>query len=198
MKDKRVIGYFAAGLLTAAALYGIYVLVHPMTGGDDEPIVVAGGSLDIGSINGWKKDPQDSTGYTALHKHTKRKVSVGLIGADGAPVSPVLPAGPTHLEIAYCKDLNCDPDKPDDKITVKTKSDGTRLTLSSSITNKDNKIGDEADAADASGSTTISHQPHEWHVTRIRDIIHGKDYTVHTGICQIVLIYHCNNSGHCQ
>src|ERR1035437_191572 len=199
MKDKRVIGYFAAGLLTAAALYGIYVLVHPMTVGDDEPIVVAGGSLDIGSINGWEKDPKDS--YVANAKHRNRKVTGGVIMYnDGVPRSQPLSGGPIKFEIAYCPaphpgDKCADPNKPDDKITISTYPDTTHLSVSN--TNKYHKMGDEADAANAAKSTTISHQP-DWKVNRIRDVVHNnKDYPCVTGPCSVVLIYHCDNTGHC-
>src|ERR1035437_4390416 len=52
-------GSIAVGFLIAVALGGIYVLVvgpgKPV--GDDDPIVVAGGSFEIGSLKGFNKDP---------------------------------------------------------------------------------------------------------------------------------------------
>ena len=198
MTDKRSIGIFAAGLLTAAALYGIYVWFHPMTGGDDEPIVVAGGSLDLESLNGWKKDPQDPSGYTAIHNHTKRRVTIGSIGYNnGAPVTKPLPAGRTKLELAYCSGP-CDPNIPDDKVTVWTEASGNKLRVTN--TNQNHKMGDEADAAAAAGSTTISHLPLDWHVVRIRDVVQvpNVDYVPADPRCHIVLIYHCDHSGQCQ
>jgi hypothetical protein len=194
--------FFVAGFVVAALLAGVYILrkgpIQPFAGGDDEPIVVAGGSLDLASLNGWKKETPPPAGYpyTAIQKHTKRQLTIGLIVYNnGAPVVQPLPAGQMKLEIAYCNGVCSDLNNPDDKVTVWTDANGNKLRVSN--TNSQHQIGDEADAATASGSTTISHQP-DWKVNRIRDVVHSADYPCANFKCQIVLVYHCDNSGHCQ
>src|ERR1035441_5675914 len=108
MKDKRVVGYFVAGLLTAAALCGIYVWIkgpvhfgpHWKTRtGDDDPIIVAGGSLDISSRVGFA---QDNPGQ-AHHKEPGRKLTgIVVIYNGGNDVANLSVKGPTTVAFAYC------------------------------------------------------------------------------------------------
>ena len=196
--------FFVAGFVVAALLAGIYVWrkgpIKPFAGGDDEPIVVAGGSLDFASLNGWKKDTNDPNGYTAIHKHPKRTVTIGLIvyNNNGAPVVQQLPAGHMELEIAYCNGTGaCNLNNPDDKVIIRTDSDGSHLRVINN--NSQHKIGEEADDADAHHSTTISHQP-DFKIHQIRDVVNNPNQPYHCDNfkCQIVLVHYCNNSGNCQ
>ena len=195
MKDKRVVVFFAAGFLIAAALGGIYFLIEdikPMSG-DDDRVVVAGGSLVIGSQFGWKQDPQDP--FVANHKHQKRKVTGGvIIFNDGQPHYHSWTGGRIEFEIAYCNGICADVNNPDDKVTIKTDPDATHLRVFN--TNRYHKLGDEAQAAP--DPTTINHQP-DWRVNRIRDVVNNnKDYKCDNGKCSVLPLYHCGVIGDCQ
>src|ERR1039457_1836670 len=125
MKDKRVVVFFAAGFLIAAALGGIYFLIedNKPRSGDDDRVVVAGGSFNIQSLYGFEKE----TPLIAIHKHKKRTVTGGDIIIDGKPLPPgSWPVGRIKFEIAYCASA-CNPDTPDDKITIWTEPDATHL-----------------------------------------------------------------------
>src|SRR5664279_3619965 len=125
MKDKRVIGYFAAGFLIAVALGGIYVLVKgpigPMSG-DDDRVIVAGGSLRLDSRHRFIRDPQDK--QRAIHIHPWRTVAaVEVFYWDGKLAHADLPGGPVKVEIDYCKGANftcANPNIPDDVVTLET------------------------------------------------------------------------------
>ena len=184
MKDKRTIVSFVLGFVVAALPAGIYGWQKGIfRANDDEPIVVAGGSLDITSVNGWGKNPNSNT---ANHNHTKSTInSIEILYG-----YEKLPGGRVELEIAYCPGVCANVNNPDDKVTIKTDADGTHLTISNS--NPQHKMGDEG------GSTTISHQPPNWKVNRIRDVVNSRDYACDSGKCQVRLNYHCDNPGHCQ
>jgi hypothetical protein len=191
--------FFVAGFVVAALLAGTYAWQKGLfRANDDEPIVVAGGSLDFASLNGWKQDKTDPTGRTAIHNHTNRKLSIGLIVYnEGGPHVKLLPAGQMKLEIAYCMNVTCNPDSPDDKVTVSTDANGNKLSVSN--TNSQHKIGEEADKATANNSTTISHQfQPDFKIKQIKNVNSADNpYGCDNGKCEIVLVYHCDNSGHC-
>ena len=192
MKDKRVVVFFAAGFLIAAALGGIYFLIedNKPRSGDDDRVVVAGGSLVIGSQFGFKRD----TATVAIHKHKKRKVTGGDIIIDGVPLLPgSWPVGPIQFEIAYCAG-NCNPDKPDDKITILTDSDATHLRASN--TNSAHGLGDEA--ATAPDPKKIIHEPKEGKVKQIKDVLNNHTYPCTNGLCSVLPTYHCDVIGDCQ
>jgi hypothetical protein len=189
MKDKRVIGYFAAGLLTAAALYGIYILVHPMAGGDDEPIVVAGGSFEIGSRYGFV----NVDAHHASHKHKGRGVTrIDILYNDKTK-------GPGYKEFdAKQGDMTVgieyvpkDSSKPHDTVTFSTDKGGNSLAISNAP--KCPGIGDEVDA----NSTTIVHQPDGTvgQITvsgsKLDPTPDPKGYPCDNGKCQVVVHYFC-------
>jgi hypothetical protein len=187
-------GYFAAGLLTMAALGGTFVLVKDIhrTSGDDDRVIVAGGSLTIGSQYGWVKD----TSFVANHKHKRRTVTGGVIlYNDGGPRYQNWSGGPIEFEIAYCNGTCSNVNIPDDKVTIKTDADAKHLRVFN--TNQDHKLGDEADAAAAAGSTSFDHQP-DWKVNRIRDVVNHIDYKCDNGKCSVFPLYHCGLFGNCQ
>jgi len=193
--------FFVAGFVVATSLAGTYAWHKGLfRANDDEPIVVAGGSLDFASLNGWQKDKTDLTGRTAIHNHTNRKLTIGLIAYNnGTPAVKLLPAGQMKLEIAYCVNGTCNPNTPDDKVTVWTDSNGKKLSVSN--TNPLHKIGEEADDATAHSSTTISHQYQpDFKINQIKDVINNPNNPYHcdNGKCEIVLVYHCDNSGNCK
>jgi hypothetical protein len=205
MKDKRVVVSFAAGVVVAAALGGIYFLVediHPTashlvedihpTASDDDRVVVAGGSLEIQSLNGCARNTNGT--YTAIHIDKNRIVTGGNIIIDGKPLPPgSWPVGPIKFEIAYCAGA-CKPNTPDDLITVETDSNGKRLRFTN--TNLAHKLGDEAAAAP--DPKNIVHQPDTGKVMRIRDVLSNKNYPCTNGLCSILATYHCDVKGDCK
>src|ERR1035437_1645552 len=104
MKDKRVIGFFV-GLLVAAALGGIYVLVKgpigPMSG-DDDRVVVAGGSLKILSFYGFETDSAGNR-WRANHIHQNRIVNrLEIEYNDQGPLREQFDVkGPVMVDIEY-------------------------------------------------------------------------------------------------
>src|ERR1017187_973560 len=104
MKDKRVVGYFVAGLLTAAALCGIYVWIKgpvhlgpdwKTLTGDDDPIIVAGGSLDIRSKVGFAKDSPPKA-----HHSDKNRTLTKILIVDKGGLHGLAVAGPTTIDFA--------------------------------------------------------------------------------------------------
>ena len=180
MQDTtRVMGYFAAGLLTAAALYGIYALVSAVfhnkaASGDDDPIIVAGGSLDISSRVGFAKDDKGK----AHHLDKGRKLTgVVVIYNGGNDVANVGAGKKPAVAFAYCY-AKCPPSGADDTITFK--ADPSNLSVANSL----KTIGDEAD-----GKQQFTHQPTTGTLSKIT--VNNTDYPCGPKgtICMAVMVY---------
>ena len=198
MKDKRVVVFFAAGFLIAAALGGIYFLIEdikPMSG-DDDRVVVAGGSLKISSVYGFDLEPNDH--QTANHRHKGRTVNRLEIWSDdnAARTDQFSVSGQVDVEFEYCPDDCSDSSKTHDHVKI-TAPSGKKLKVSNSDTI--HPIGDEANL----NPLLIDHQPNQpgppkqGTVTQIK--ISGKlDHTPQpsyacaaNGKCHVVLHYWC-------
>ena len=196
MKDKRVVGIFGAGFLIAAALGGIYFWVediHPMSG-DDDRVVVAGGSLKIGSVYGF--DPDLSDPQKANHKHKGRTVNRLEIWTDdnAARTDQFYVSGQVDVDIEYCPDAACLASSKNDHVTL-TAPGGKKLKVSN--TDTIHPIGDEAKL----NPLLIDHRPSQGRVKQI--VISGKlDHTPQpsyacaaSGKCHVVLHYWCPTDG---
>ena len=184
--STRNVAYFAAGVLAAAALYGIYVKLAgrgSMTS-DDDPIVVAGGSLNIDSTFGFQRDDK----YNAHHAHPTRKlIGVGVYYNEGTNTKPQpILNGATTIEFAFCPSIGgCanGVNHPDDKITLKTNSGGQQLTVSNTQ-GTTYGIGDEAQAS----PLHIMHQPPDRRVWQIT--VNGAPYGCFNATpCMVGMIY---------
>ena len=180
MKDKRVVGYFVAGLLTAAALCGIYVWIkgpvhfgpHWKTlTGDDDPIIVAGGSLDIRSKVGFARDSSKPAHHL---DNNRRMIGVLIVHKGGLDYQAV--TEPTTVDFAYCQNA-CG--SSDDTITF-TANPGELL-----VSNARGTIGDEA-----GGNSHFSHQPPNWTLNQIT--VASKPYFCGKkgDPCLAIMVYH--------
>jgi hypothetical protein len=195
--------FFVAGFVVAALLAGVYILrkgpIQPFAGGDDEPIVVAGGSFEVGSHNGFAKDPQDPK--KADHQDKGRNVTRIDVLYNDATTGPgyqeflVDKGGDIRVDIDY---VPKDTPKPHDTVTFTTQNGGKEL----GITNCSGcpPIGGEVNSA----STTIVHQPPDGTVGQIT--VSGKfnpapapanagPFSCVNGKCQVVLHYWCKSGG---
>ena len=210
MKDKRVVVSFAAGVVVAAALGGIYFwfqdvrptashlaeVIRP-TAGDDDRVVVAGGSLKISSDYGFDMDnPNDH--QTANHRDKGRTVNRLEIWSDNnaARTDQFFPSGQVDVDFEYCPDDCSDGSKTHDHVTI-TAPKGKKLKVSNS--EGVHPIGDEAHL----NPLLIDHQPNQpgppkqGTVTQIK--ISGKlDHTPQPsyacaadGKCHVALHYWC-------
>src|ERR1017187_6210775 len=193
----KVVGVFVAGLLTVAALYGIYVWHRGPSrpGGDDDPIIVAGGSMHIGSLYGFDQDSTlDPHGHhpQANHKHKTRYLNrVEVLYNNPKPAKPAdPPEGPAYadvpvkrpvtIEIVYhCSDPSKCGTEPDDTVVFRTDPSGQNLSVKNS--SGTNPIGDEV----PNGSTPLKHQPDTRTVTKIT--VNSNPYLCDNGKCQVVL-----------
>jgi hypothetical protein len=168
MKDKRVVVSFAAGVVVAAALGGIYFwfqdvrptashlaeVIRP-TAGDDDRVVVAGGSLKISSDYGFDMDnPNDH--QTANHRDKGRTVNRLEIWSDNnaARTDQFFPSGQVDVDFEYCPDDCSDGSKKHDHVTI-TAPGGKKLKVSNS--DGVHPIGDEAHL----NPLLIDHQPNQ-------------------------------------
>ena len=195
--------FFVAGFVVAALLAGIYVWrkspMKPFSGGDDEPIVVAGGSLEIGSRNGF--DPDAGGDLNKAH-HTQKHRSVNRVevlynnpdkpGQDGGPAyTEIIPSQPqlVMIDITYCK--NKCASTPDDTVTFNT--DGNSQNLGVSNSDKNRPIGKINP-----GSKKVKHVEANWQVNQISVTVGSSpktDYPCDNGKCQVVLHYYCPTLG---
>jgi hypothetical protein len=198
-KENPVIGYLA-GFLIAAALGGAYILLVGPIGpsrptGDDDPIVVAGGSLKIGSRFGF--DPDLSDHQKATHKDKNRTVRRLEIECDasGQRCDEFYVSGKVNVDIEYCPDDCKDTTKKPDIVTFNSPN-GKKLTVSNSDTS--HPIGDEAKL----NSNLIDHQPNQPNQGRVKQIIVSGDldhtpdpsYPCKGGLCKVTLHYWCGSN----
>jgi hypothetical protein len=181
MLDKRVVGFFVAGLLTAAAAYAIYAHVWDRSG-DDDPIVVAGGSLEIGSRYGFDPDPGSHNNANHSYKSSVLNHITVLYNAAGVPAyDDFSVTGQVQVDIAYkCKGTCAG--TPDDTVTFHTDANGKNLTISSKY-----PIGPTNP-----GTKQLTHPKADWTVNQITVTGHPS-YPCYSGKCQVVLRYVCGS-----
>jgi hypothetical protein len=165
------------------------------TSGDDDPIIVSGGSLDITSTVGFQQ--YDNVPYQANHLHTRRKlVSVDVRYGAGAAQFDTIYAnsinGPIDITVNYCQDMPCTNTSPQEQVIFRVNGGHNNLFISNQ--GGPSGIGTEADG----GKRNIHHMPDTWHVIRIDVAPISRSYQCVGGICGMVLHYYCGNSGHCQ
>ena len=106
-------------------------------GGDDEPVVVAGGSTYIGTPSGHRFDP-DSTGRLVHSDPNRYVTSVEVIDKDDNPLTPVPTFNnqPVTIDITYCRigTGHACVSGTSETVTLKTVTLGQGLTISSDRT----------------------------------------------------------------
>jgi|ERR1035437_5474104 hypothetical protein len=201
MMERPVVVFFAGFLIAAVlGLGGVYVWRQTHSGprptGDDDPIVVAGGSLKIGSRYGFELD--SSSHQKANHKHKGRTVDrIEIWSDDNAPrTDQFFASGRVDVDIEYCPDLCVDSGQKHDHVTF-TAPNGKKLMVSSDTSHP---IGDEANL----NPILIDHQPNQPNQGRVKQIVvSGKlDHTplpfypcAANGKCHVVLHYGCPTTG---
>ena len=200
MKERPVVVFFAGFLIAAVlGLGGVYVWRQTHSGprptGDDDPIVVAGGSFEIGSLRGF--DPALGIDHRrANHIDTTRvlnRVEVlynkpASAGDDGGPAyAEIIPDSqhPVKIAFAYCPN-KCANATPDDTITFTADSDHKNLAVSNGDQN--HPIGNIP-----AKSKRFRHGQN-WQVNGISVTVGTSpktDYLCDNGKCQVVLHYNC-------
>ena len=173
---NRTTTYIATGLLAAIA-GGVIAYFLATKANDDDPIIMAGGSLHVyshGGFNGKKG--------TAVHNQPNKYVTeVDLIAGDPLKYySKPFSHQQVTISMAYCQ--TC---PTPDNVTFQTDSNGQNLTLTDAV----GTIGDEANQ----GKHEIVHQPEQGQIQKIT--LAGQDYTCVTGHCYLI-IHYCKNSNY--
>ena len=197
MQDRRP--SFAQNLWTAVSILAVVVTLYTaynvVTGGwrvlprikttasDDDVIIVVGGSLEIFSRKGFKKDGGNKKGVS----HGPGSAALTDIcvfysdNNDTVDCNPV--SGPQSIALTYCPTSLC---ISNDTVTFSV-DNNDRKPLKITNTSEDYGIGDEATAT---GKNVLHHQPPDWHVftVTLRGSI-GITYTCPNG-CRVELGYH--------
>ena len=194
---------FLGGLVLAALGFGAYLLFVDIRSGDDDPIVVAGGSLRIGARKGFEQNAKSTR--QADHKHKKRVLEHIQVlynpGPMGGPALADLVFGKAvTVVIDYCNPNNVDClTSPDDVVTFATDASGQNLNVISST-----GLGP---GAEIDGNGQITHLPANFLIKQF--VITGVTATdtpslcersictfpCSDGKCSATLFYHCNLSG---
>ncbi|HXS95504.1 MAG TPA: hypothetical protein VN736_12955 [Candidatus Limnocylindrales bacterium] len=159
--------------------------------GDDDPIIVSGGSLTIQSRFGLKE--HGGNAYWADHAHTKRKlreVDISYGTTSQMTDSQTVSSGPYTVALTYCPDSTCASSE-----TVTFAVDNHRQNLNVQNAGGSSGVGAEAN----SNGKYINHVPTTWHVYKIR--AGAKTYPCDSSSayqCQAILYYHCGTTGDCQ
>ncbi|MBZ5624378.1 MAG: hypothetical protein LAQ69_37630 [Acidobacteriia bacterium] len=186
---------------TAISIVGvaaaIYMLIqwrpkdqHPMTGGDDAPIVMAGGSMYIGTIGPkFKQDPHATN--EAIHEDNTRYVaSVDILGAQGSLLTlqklkfndGTPPIVPVKIDMTYC-DSGCSL-SVDDSVTIMftpASPHGGELRLKN--TDSGHAIGSDVN------SNVWEHKPSSRKLASIMVTGQAQPFTCPEGKCLIVIHY---------
>jgi hypothetical protein len=165
--------------------------------GDDDPIVVAGGSLTIRSKYGFEMD--NGNHQKARHKHKSRTLQRLEIWTDSTapqPTDEFYARGNVTVDFEYCPDDCSNNALPHDHVVFETPN-GKNLKVSS---DKSHPIGDEANL----NPVWIDHQPNQPGPPKqgtVKQVILSGDldhtptnpYVCVQGRCQVELHYWCGN-----
>ena len=193
MKDMWTIGSFVLGFVVATSLAGTYAWRKGLfRANDDEPIVVAGGTFEIGSLNGFKRIDAHHLSHKLPKSTVKRIDLLYNDQANGPSYQKFLVTGDIKVDIEYKHD-QCTPPSTVDKVTFGTINGGHGLGVSNDLNCPG--VGD-----DPSVPTNISHQPTTGKMGKITVSGNGvpaadaHDYPCENNKCQVVLHY-CKNTG---
>jgi hypothetical protein len=193
MQLKRLLWYGAillsilsilATIFTGYSIEKRYWRLPPWRGADDDPIIVAGGSMRVHN----KKLQSDGHGGLNHPEGANRSVASVDILYNGSYNGQTGPDGeslafnhkPVTVSLTYCpKVLGCGAGKDDVKITT----DGTGMNLG--ITNNGHPIGNEA--PDAYGAR--NHEPPDWVIKEITVNSISPAYPCDNGRCYVVVHY---------
>jgi hypothetical protein len=181
MKDSTgVAGYFAAGAVTGVALYGIYAKFSSKAN-DDDPIIVAGGSMRIHTHSKDKFTPDGEGGLKHVDGKNRSVTGVDILYNDTGPdgVSRFFKNQLVTVTLTYCDTLAACAYSED--VTLSTDLNGTSL----GITNGPKTIGGEV----VPNSDHFDHLPNlpNWKISNIA--LNGKNFKCSDGRCYVVIHY---------
>jgi hypothetical protein len=192
MKTITAIGFLVGGVgLGLLAAYLTFGRATHFTGGDsgigirssgdDEPIIMAGGSLNI--FTHVHKFDSDSN-MQLVHKDPRKFLAAADIYYGNVQIDSVKFAGKqAKIDIDYCPASGCVASSTD-TVTFGTDSMGSSLQLSSS----QRKMAMET----TSTSNLVQHQPPDFKIQEIR--INGAIYDCPVDIRCTVVLHHCSKN----
>ena len=193
MKDMRTIGSFVLGFVVATSLAGTYAWRKGLfRANDDEPIVVAGGTFEIGSLNGFKRIDAHHLSHKLPKSTVKRIDLLYYDNAKGPSYQKFVASGDITVVIEY-KHGQCNPPSTGDTVTFATHNLGQELGVSNDLNCPG--VGDAP-----SVPTNISHQPTSGKMGKITvsgTVVPAPNpagYPCGNNKCQVVLHY-CKNAG---
>jgi len=169
--------------------------IHTVNG-DDDPIIVSGGSMNIRSKYGFQE--HDGDVYTADHVHRHRVLqSIDIWYGPGSlqydPIDAGTINGKFSVAFTYCPDRSCIAHD-----TVSVNVDDQHYGLN--IANPGGTYGIGQEAGSSPGKKSISHQPTDWHLYQIAIPALNKTYPCDPLLpfCSAHFKYHCDTAGDCN